>query len=271
MDAVSADAATPLAVRLLGRFEARVDARPIVLTGRHARALFALLVLQPRIRLRDAIAADLWPDAGGSPSAALRQALWTLRGAIAASGTDPDAVLASDPQTLGLRHPAALDLDAVRFETLVRAGRDRTDEALACYEADLAEDLGNECFAAERERLADLYEDALAEAADARLSVGDLAGAREAASRLIARDPLREEGHATLIAAYGLDGSRSQVMRQYRRLCDVLRGELGVMPLPETDATLRMALARTMERSRLRAAAMAFDPRGLAPVFAGGR
>ena len=77
-----------------------------------------------------------------------------------------------------------------------------------------------------------------------------------AAERLIARDPLREEAHEVMIAVHGLTGSRSQVMRQYRRVRDVLARELDVLPLPETDATYRLALARTVARSIDRAAGM---------------
>lgn len=59
-----------------------------------------------------------------------------------------------------------------------------------------------------------------------------------------------------LIAAFGEHGSRSQVVRQYRRLCAVLARELDEAPLPETDAVYRVALQRTIERSRLVAAGM---------------
>ena len=47
-------------------------------------------------------------------------------------------------------------------------------------------------------------------------------------------------------------------MRQYRRLRGVLARELDESPLPETDATYRAALARTVERSRETAATI--DP-----------
>jgi DNA-binding SARP family transcriptional activator len=87
-----------------------------------------------------------------------------------------------------------------------------------------------------------------------RLATGDADGARLAAERLIARDPLREEAHEVLIAVHGLTGTRSQVVRQYRRLCDVLGRELDEAPLPETDATYRLAIAQTVARSRERAA-----------------
>ena len=89
-----------------------------------------------------------------------------------------------------------------------------------------------------------------------RLDAGDVEGARSAAERLIARDPLREEAHQVLIAVHGLAGTRSQVVRQYRRLCEVLVRELDEAPLPETDATYRIAIGRTVSRSRERAAAL---------------
>ena len=85
---------------------------------------------------------------------------------------------------------------------------------------------------------------------------GDHEGARRAAERLLVRDPLREEVHAVLIEVYGLYGSRSQVVRQYRRLCTVLARELDETPLPETDAIYRLALSRTVDRSLARAATL---------------
>ena len=68
-----------------------------------------------------------------------------------------------------------------------------TETAVELYRGDLAEGLGHDCFAAERERLSDLFEDALSDVGEERLRRGDLAGARRAAEELLARDPLREE------------------------------------------------------------------------------
>src|SRR5436190_5735946 len=49
-----------LSVHLLGRVEVVASGAPVRLGGRQAQALFALLVLDPRPRSRDAIAVDLW-------------------------------------------------------------------------------------------------------------------------------------------------------------------------------------------------------------------
>lgn len=257
-----------LKVHLLGRFEVEASGARVRLSGRHAQALFALLSLRPRPRLRDAIAADLWPDFDGPSASSLRQALWLVRTGLGAAGVDPETLLEVGQDTLGLRREIRLELDVGTFETLVAEGPQGAGRALSLYRGDLAEGLGHECFAADRERLSDLYEDALAYVADARLAAGDVAGARAAATLLLARDPLREEAHAVLIAAYGMIGSRSQVVRQYRRLSDILRTELAVPPLPETDATYRAAIARTLERSTERAAGRAFERQGLPRVLA---
>ena len=56
-----------------------------------------------------------------------------------------------------------------------------------------------------------------------------------------------------LIAVHGLIGTRSQVVRQYRRLRVVLARELGERPLPDTEAIYRRALAETLHRARISA------------------
>jgi DNA-binding SARP family transcriptional activator len=241
-------------VRLLGRVEVGGPDRQVRLAGRQAQALFALLAIDRRRRPREAIAADLWPDSNGASTACLRQALWLVKSGLAGAGLDPEEVLEIEPDLLGLRSEAVVELDAVRFEAAARSRPADAERALRLYGGDLAEGLGHECFATERERLSDLYEDVLALAAEERLARGDLEGAREAAERLLARDPLREEAHAVLIGVFAECGTRSQVARQYRRLRTVLNRELEVEPLPETEAAYRQALVASLDRSRQRLA-----------------
>ena len=258
-----------LEITLLGRFAIRTTrGQEVRIVGRHAQALFTLLVLTRRPRTREAIATDLWPESMITATGPLRQALYQLRGALAAAGLDLDTMLEADAETLGFRPEAIRSLDTDRFDACTTNPVCGAEAAVALYGGDLAEGLGHDCFAAERERLADRYEDALAAVAAQRLAAEDVDGAREAAERLIARDPLREEAHEVLIAVHGLTGTRSQVVRQYRRLGEVLARELAERPLPETDATYRLALARTVERSRERANAM--EPRTAPPLVAVG-
>jgi DNA-binding SARP family transcriptional activator len=263
------DTSTCLRIRLLGRLEIVAGGVPVRVNGRHAQALVGLLALRPRLRLRDTLAAELWPDADGPCAGALRQALWLVRSSFVAAGLTADDWLETDQDGLGIRRDVRLELDADRFERLALLGEsDDPGRALALYSGDLLEGLGHECFAADRERLSDLYEDLLARVADRRLAEGDVIGARLAATELLARDPLREEAHTVLIGAYGHAGSRSQVVRQYRRLCGILRVELAVAPLPETDAAYEAALARAAARSLERVGELAFEHAPFSPVLA---
>jgi DNA-binding SARP family transcriptional activator len=249
-----------LHVDLLGRLDARTTAGCHVrLPGRHAQALFALLVLTRRPRSREAIAADLWPDAGGGSAGSMRQALWLVRQGLTEAGIPPDGLLDIDGDTVGIRIDARIDLDVTKFEACLADDACGAEAAIDLYHGDLLEGLGHECFAGERERLSDRYEDALAIVAERRLDAGDPVGARAAADQLLERDPLREEAHAVLIAVHGLIGSRSQVVRQYRRLGGVLARELGERPLPDTEAIYRLALDRAMRRSIERAALLEAD------------
>lgn len=265
-------ACVTLEIRLLGRMEILADDAAVRIGGRHAQALMALLVLHPRPRLRDALATELWPEAGLTSSASLRQALWLIRSTLGGIGIDADRWLEADQDTIGLHRGVTVRLDVEAFETLA-AGEDPGDRqrAVRLYDGDLLEGLGHECFAADRERLSDVYEDLLARVAQDRLDADDADGARRAASELLGRDPLREEAHAVLIAAYGRSGSRSQVVRQYRRVCAILDTELAVRPLPETEATYRVALANVTARSRDRAARLAseydYEPAAFSPLL----
>lgn len=244
-----------LRIGLLGRVVIQTtDGAEVRLLGRHAQALFTLLALTRRPRTREAIAADLWPESSAIATGPLRQALYQVRQALASAGVDPDAILETDAESVALRPEMVEALDVDAFERCTDDPGCSVADAVDLYAGDLAEGLGHDCFAAERERLADRFEDALATVAAVALDADDLALARRAAERLVVRDPLREEAHTILISVYGRTGTRPQVVRQYRRVREILARELGELPLPETDATYRLALARTVERSRAQAA-----------------
>ena len=122
-------ASTTLKVRLLGRMEVQAGAATIRIGGRHAQALMALLVLRPRPRLRDTLAAELWPEAGAPSSGSLRQALWLIRSTLTSVGLDAERWLEADQDTIGLHRDIALHVDVDTFESLAASddavGRER--------------------------------------------------------------------------------------------------------------------------------------------------
>ena len=239
-----------LSISLLGEIGVSWQGRPVNLGGRNGASLVAVLALHHRARSREAIAADLWPDAPGQLGAAwLRQALWLVRRGLLAAGADPATLLDATDEAIGFRAGLDLDVDVRRFEAMLEPPDPRPQEAVQLYAGEFVEASALDCFARERERIADLYEDALVDAARIHLARGEIAAACRAALRILGRDPLREEAHGVLIESYGIAGSRSQVARQYRRLRAVLDAELDVEPLPETEVAYRRALLRARARS----------------------
>src|SRR5207344_1221288 len=124
-----------LKVDLLGRLDARTaDDRNIRLPGRHAQALFALLVLARRPRSRECIAADLWPDADGTSAGSLRQALWLVRQGLSEAGFAAGEVLDIDTDTVGIKIDACIDLDVTAFETCLANDPCGAEAAIEMYQ-----------------------------------------------------------------------------------------------------------------------------------------
>jgi DNA-binding SARP family transcriptional activator len=256
-----------LEVGLLGLTWSTWQGDPVRPATRSSFALLAFLAIEGRPRPREVIVANLWPEASAASSGALRQALWMLRSALAQVGADPDAVIDSEGDAIGFREGITIGVDAERFEEHLRARPPRLEAALAAYRGELAEGLNLEYFAPERERLADLYEDALTAAALQRLASGDYRSAHDAALELLRRNPFREEAHVVLMEIYGHVGSRSQVSRQYRRLRALLASELEVDPLPETEAAYRAALRGCAVHSADRVRRAPYELEEEVPVF----
>lgn len=71
------------------------------------------------------------------------------------------------------------------------------------------------------------------------------------AQRLVADDPMQENAHQWIIQCYLALGDRMRAKVQYDRCAALLRDDLGVTPLPETEALLSGMAGR--DESRLRA------------------
>jgi adenylate cyclase len=70
----------------------------------------------------------------------------------------------------------------------------------------------------------------LARIGDLCTATGDAAGALEAAERMFAIDPLREEIHCRLLESCGAAGRRAEGLRHYAAITEALKRELGITP-----------------------------------------
>jgi WD40 repeat protein/serine/threonine protein kinase len=225
--------------QVLGPLEVTRERGPVPLGGPKQRAVLAHLI----VRANQVISADALIDRvwGGEPPESARNVLQTyishLRSALGSDrveGRTPGYVLHLDPG----------ELDAVRFESLVREARsangqsDRAasllKEALELWRGAAFADLAaEESLAGEIARLTDLHLQAQEERIGADIACGrhvDVLGEAQALTR---EHPLRERLWGHLIIALYRSGRQTDALAAYQRLREVLADELGVDPSPE--------------------------------------
>src|SRR5207244_1100470 len=198
---VARSAEAGLALRLLGRFDARVAGRSIADGAwrlRRAKTLLKLLALTPEHRLhRDQVTEALWPG-GGQGSGGLHQVLYTARRALASAEdgrastrlTLQDDVVALDRDSLWI--------DVEGFERAATTAREaRTvaavSAALESFGGELLpEDRYEDWTTARRESLRETYLALRVELGELLAEAGDAPGAVEALQRAVVEEPLHE-------------------------------------------------------------------------------
>lgn len=233
-----------LRIGLFGGFRVVVEGRvvaPEAWSQRKPAALVKLLALAPGHRLRREQVTDvLWPNLDSRAGAAnLRKALHSARRSLAADESGAHLIRSAGDL---LHLPSdGLSVDVTEYWSLMAAAR-RTREtdvyarAIEVYrDGLLPEDLYEDWAVAPRDELRLDWSAAVEEFAGLLEARGDLNDAARAVQRLVANDPLRESAHAWLMRLYALAGRRDDARRQYARLRELLRGELGAEPSPETQ------------------------------------
>lgn len=107
--------------------------------------------------------------------------------------------------------------------------------ASAIFRRPFLDDVDHPWVASWREVFADGLVRSLACLAEAWLQEGRWTQAEVAADEAIRLDPLREVAHRQRIRALSGAGNRARALRAYRDLENLLAGELGVPPSPETE------------------------------------
>jgi TolB-like protein/DNA-binding SARP family transcriptional activator/Tfp pilus assembly protein PilF len=253
-----------LRLSLLGGFAAEIERRDgarseLRVTARKARALLAYLAVAPRQRAsRERLASLLWGDRVGDPQArqSLRQSLVVLRQELAPLGADPFLVEADE---IALK-PGLVQVDAVTFARLAQSSAIADlEQAAALYRGEFLAGLSVEAEAfedwrrVERVRLEALAAHAFAEAAAQWDASGD-PRAVDAAARLTALDPLREDWQRQLFGLLARYRGRDAALAEAAGFAALLARELDAEPSPETTALVEeirrgaVAPARNMRR-----------------------
>lgn len=233
--------ASTLRIQFLGKFNLAYDDIPLTgINTPRLQSLFAYLVLhrdapQPRRQ----IAFCLWPDLPEDRARAnLRKLFYQLQRAL------PDAAhfLYADKFNVQWQPTAAFHLDVAEFEAQasLASGLSR---ALELYGGDLLPDCYDDWIVPERERLKQIYLDALERLIRQKEADHDYAAALSLAQQLLQHDPLREEIQRHVMRLHLLNGDRAAALRAYQNCVTVLQRELGVEPGPITRQVYEQLLA----------------------------
>jgi len=232
------DRGARLRVTLLGTFQvARGDA-VLAVPGARLRGLLVRLALAGVRAVEPGVLVDaIWaeePPAGPGP--ALQALVSRLRRALGSAG--------DVAQVPGGYRLATADVDALRFEQLATAGRERlragdpeaAGDALAGAMALWGDNPGAEptVIAAVAPtvatRLAHLSVEAVADLAEAELSLGRAGAAAARLSGLLAEQPVHERAAALLMDALAAQGRQADALALYERVRETLADVLGTDP-----------------------------------------
>ena len=243
-----------LRLKLLGGFEARIVSGPVLdIAARKTRALLAYLALPTgRAHSRDKLIGLLWSDRADEQARnSLRQALTELGKALGVVEPSP---LVKQRDTLTL-DPTTVEVDALVFEELATSkAADDLQRAVELYTGDLLDGLDardaafDEWLTVERQRLRALAATVLKKLLTQETGPNTIA----IAQRLLALDPLQEEGHRALMRLHAEAGETSTALRQYESCREILKSELDVAPSLETTALYQSIREQSVAPAPLR-------------------
>ena len=231
-------------VRLLGEVEVRSFEAAVPISGPKLKAIVALLALgSPQPVAAEWLIDQVWEeDLPSNPTNSLHAQLSILRrllGRDAVERRGHGYLLTVGPD----------DVDAIRLERLVRAGREasiggdpdaafrRYSEALDLVRGPPLSDIGEFRFAREAAvRLGELISTAREGVVDGRLAAGDHAGVVAELTALVQAHPHHEHFRAQLITALYRCGRQADALQAYQQARTDLREELGVEPGSEMRA-----------------------------------
>ena len=213
--------------------------RTVLAQPKRLALLAYLAAATPRaFHSRDTLLALLWPDLDQEHArAALRQALYVLRGALGES-----VLVTCGDGVIGLDH-ARLWCDVTAFQRAMNEGN--SAEALTLYGGDLLAGFHvsgalefERWLDGERARLAACASTAAWALTNCEERQGNLIGALDWARRLLALDPDDERALRRVVGLLDRLGDRMAALRVYREFTRRIAADYAMAPAPETEALI---------------------------------
>ena len=240
------------------------SAQRVKLTRAVESLLMYLLVQRRSTHTRESLIGVFWGEqADEQARGCLSTALWRLRRALEPDPTLHGQILLTTPQgAVGILRSDRVWLDVEAFEdvaqpllakpaqTLTPATAQQLKHAVSMYSGPLLEGFYEDWALRERERLHAMYINSLACLMRYCHQQADHAEAIVYAQSILEQDSLREDVHRTLMRLFHENGQRTQAMQQYEQCRQLLHHELGIEPMPETQALCRNISQNTLPVTR---------------------
>ena len=248
-----------LHIWLFGRVRvAHGEGLPEIRFTRGAQMLLAFLLLHPnRYHPREVLAELTWGDRPDDQArGALNTALWRLRNLLEPPGITRGTYLRTTASgEVGFNWDSHHWLDLAVFEKCASCILATPPEAMlpehACqletilplYDGELLEGFYEDWAIRERERLRDLHLSSLTRLMRYYRLCREYEQSQRYAQEILRLDPLREEIHREAMRLFVEDGQRALAIRQFEWCRQVLNVEMGIPPMPETEALYRQLLS----------------------------
>ena len=201
---------------------------------------------------REVLIEKFWPETDPEKGHSnLSSALSRLRRALRPA--DPGIITLDAYGQAGIAAAAAVWFDADTFRAEVRpalASPGRLPDTaaaelchgLALYRGELLDGFFDDWILAEREQLRALYIRGQLRLLDHFIAGDEVEAAIECGREVLRLDPLRESVHRRMMALYAGNGEPAAARRQFTRLVQLLKEELGVAPAAATLAAFQLLL-----------------------------
>jgi DNA-binding SARP family transcriptional activator len=233
-----------LTIQALGQARVVLDkqavASPEWQTQRRVRELFFYLLAHPEGLTREAIGLVLWPDSSPAQlKLQFKNTIYRLRRAL----TKDIVLFEADEDRYAFNRQLDYDYDVEMFQREMDRARTETvpkrqaaayQAAIELYQGFYLPDIDGTWVWPVRERLSQIYTEALLELAELYLAAGQYNLALKYCQQGLAEDPCLEEAHRQAMRAHAALGNRAAVIRQFEQCRQSLLAEVGAPVSPQT-------------------------------------
>ena len=227
-----------LEVRLIGKFDIRLNGEPVVLSTRTSQSIFAFLILTAGTQhRREKLAGLFWPEVSEQKARTyLRQELWRIRKALSTNTTTE--YLGADDISIFFRGSEDYWLDV---KTLTgpedHASVQDLVDGLAVYKGELLPGFYDNWVTEQREHLQSIFEKRMEQLLGILETEQRWHDMKEWADRWISNSSASERAYQYLMLAYKSLGDHARVASTYERCVQALL-ELDLEPSEQTRSYL---------------------------------